>query len=200
MRSASPLPSVRVMREGYLERERGRVVDASSNVTLIQASGQSVVVDTGSPRDAELLPELFKKAGVSLGSVSVVVNTHLHIDHIGCNDLFENARFVAHKSEDPPVGTLRISEATDLVPRVRIVPTPGHTRGSISVFVSGAENWAICGDAIPTVGNYQKHVPPSLNVDSRLAVESMDLILGWADEVVPGHDKSFKVIGKKYHA
>jgi glyoxylase-like metal-dependent hydrolase (beta-lactamase superfamily II) len=179
-------------------RDGPRIVDASSTVTLVQSTGQILVVDTGAPSDMQKITSALRALGFKSTSVGYVVNTHLHIDHIGCNHLFENARLVAHRLEDPPVGTLRLSERTTLLPNVEIVSTPGHSAGSLSVFVTAERKYAIVGDAIPTKANYDQHVPPFLNMNKALALKSMDMILEWADVVVPGHDSPFEVLGKKY--
>lgn len=198
MTDSNQTPSVRVLKEGTIIREEGRVVDASSSITLVEAGGRRIIVDTGASRDMDLLKRLLAKSGTSPDSVSFVVNTHLHVDHIGCNELFEKARFVAHELEQPPVGTMKIKEPLELQRGVRIVPTPGHTRGSVTVFVSGDKKWAICGDAVPSQGNYEKHVPPSMNFDPRIALDSLDVIVGWADIIVPGHGAPFDILRKKY--
>lgn len=197
MSGSRQAPTVKVIRTGFIVRQGDRIMDASSSVALVESEGVRIVVDTGSPRDIDALPSLFENAGAPPGSVDYVVNTHLHVDHIGCNDLFENARFVAHEMEDPPVGTIKLKKGMDLARGVRLVPTPGHTRGSISVLVAGARKWALAGDAIPTRDNYEKHVPPFINIDPRLAIESMDAILDWAEMVVPGHDSPFEVVRKE---
>jgi glyoxylase-like metal-dependent hydrolase (beta-lactamase superfamily II) len=197
MSVASDAAKVRIVRVGFLEREGPRIIDASSDVTLVEFSGTRIVVDTGSPLDAGLLRAAFRKIKVPLDSVMYIVNTHMHIDHCGCNDLFENARVIAHRLEDPPAGAMRVTERTSLSPNVEIVPTPGHTAGSISVFVSSDRKYVIAGDAIPTRGNFESHTPPSINIDPRLALRSMEMILAWADVVVPGHDSPFEVSAKK---
>jgi len=191
-------PVVRVLCRGFLRREGDVVVDASSNVTLVDASGRRVLVDTGSPADCGKLVSALRQMGLAPRDIDVVVNTHLHIDHCGCNDLFENAKVVAHKLEEPPVGNIRISGDMTLFPGVEIVPTPGHTLGSVSVFVSSDRRYAIAGDALPTKANYDSHTPPFIASDRRLALKSMDAIIAWADIVIPGHDAPFEPLGKKY--
>lgn len=197
MTSRRDIPKVKVFKEGDLVREGATVLDSSSTVTLVEVSGQRLVVNTGSPRDAPGISASFRRMGVPLDSIKFVVNTHLHVDHIGCNEIFPNARIVALALEHPPVGSSRVTEKVKLLRGVEVVPTPGHTYGSISVFASGVKRYAICGDAIPTPENYQRHVPPSINCNPVLATESMDLILAWAEVVVPGHGAPFEVPGKK---
>ena len=194
---ALSLPKVRLVRKGSLVRKGDVVVDASSSITLIQAGGKHIIVDTGSPSDSEKLLFDLKSMMLQPKDVDIVINTHLHIDHIGCNDLFENARVYAHELEEPPVGNVRLAGAITLLPGVEIIPTPGHTRGSISVFVASDRRYAICGDAIPTKANYETHVPPFVAFDKDLARKSMDMVLEWAEMIIPGHDEPFPTVAKK---
>jgi len=83
------------------------------------------------------------------------------------------------------------------LPGIAILPTPGHCAGAISVFVTANRKYVVCGDALPTRENYQKHVPPFINTSPRLAMKSMDFIISWADVVIPGHDAPFEIIRKK---
>jgi glyoxylase-like metal-dependent hydrolase (beta-lactamase superfamily II) len=194
---SSSRPTVRVIREGYLVRTGGTVTDASSTVTMVESAGTRIIVDSGSPRECDLLKDALESARIAPGSVSHLVNTHLHVDHCGCNGLFEKARVYAHVHESPPVGVVRISERTSLLPGVELVPTPGHTEGSLSVFVTTKKRYAICGDAIPTKGNYDGLVPPAVNIDPKLALQSLKAITNWAEVVVPGHGPPFEVLAKK---
>lgn len=197
MTGAADIPSVHVLVPGFIERDGSAILDASSTVTLVESKGQRLIVDTGSPRDWPKIARALRLLKVDPDSVRYVVNTHLHIDHIGCNDKFGGARLFAHTLEDPPVGTLRVSERTTLFPGVEIVPTPGHTAGSLSVFVTGEKRVVIAGDALPTRENYLNHVPPAVNVNRLLALKTMDMILAWAEIVVPGHGPQFEVLAKK---
>ena len=71
--------------------------------------------------------------------------------------------------------------------------TPGHTHGSITVVADTNEGRvAAAGDALPTLGNYQKWVPPGINFDRRTALISMEKIVDAADIIVPGHDDKFR--------
>lgn len=190
-------PTVCVLCEGWLVREGGSVVDASSTVTLLETDRGKVLVDTGSPACAEKLSSALSTRGVEPREVRYVVNTHLHIDHCGANDLLDEAVFIAHELEDPPVGTRKVAEAMELASGVSLLPTPGHTKGSLSVMVESDRRYAICGDAVPTRANYESHAPPATHFDRALALRSMDAVLGWAETVVPGHDKPFVVLGKE---
>ncbi len=190
-------PIVRVLHHGWIIRDGPRVVDASSSVTLIEEDDRCFLVDTGASTDSRALIRALLENGLCPEDINDVVNTHLHTDHCGCNDLFTNARFHAHESESPPMGTIRLTGDVDLSPHIRVVHTPGHTRGCVSVFVESDTRYAICGDALPTEANYLSWGPPGIHFDRSLALASMGLIVGWAKTVVPGHDKPFRVMGKK---
>lgn len=189
-------PFVRPIWSGHIVRVGDTIVDASSSVTLVEAGGQRVMVDTGSPKDADRLAKALARVKVPPESVRFVINTHMHIDHCGCNELFTRARIVAHRSESPPAGSMRVCARQELLPGIELVPTPGHSEGSISVFVSGEENYAICGDAIPTRANYDNRAPPLVNINRDLALRSMDMIVSWADVIIPGHDVPI-LVGRK---
>lgn len=193
MRECDVSPTVRVVRKGCLVRRGDAVERASSTVTLVEAGTHKIVVDTGDVGDRSDIVRAFEEIEIPLQSIDMVVNTHLHRDHFGGNELFKNARFYAHDKEDPPAGVVRVFNETVLTPGANVVPTPGHTKGSVSVFVQGRRRYAICGDALPTKGNYDSHIPPSVNIDPRLALRSMDAIVAWSDVVVPGHDSLFEI-------
>jgi N-acyl homoserine lactone hydrolase len=88
--------------------------------------------------------------------VVCVVNTHLHFDHCGGNVLFPGvpihvqARELADaRSEedytvrdwvDPPgITYVQHDGEAEILPGIRLIPTPGHTAGHQSVLVDGAE-------------------------------------------------------------
>jgi glyoxylase-like metal-dependent hydrolase (beta-lactamase superfamily II) len=169
-------------------REGDVVIDASSTATLVESEGKLMIVDTGSAEDSDEIDAALKDHGVACSDIDFVVNTHLHRDHSGCNELFVNARVCAHELEAPPLGSLSFSGEMTLLRGVEVVPTPGHTMGSISVFVHSDRRYAICGDAIPTRANYDQMSPPFIACDKRLAMKSLEMIVSWADVIIPGHD------------
>jgi len=131
------------------------------------------------------------KLGIKPEEIDCIVNTHSHSDHCGNNHLFSRAKVLAAKEGDV------------IASGVWVLATPGHSMDSISVVVETKTKalqmrTIIAGDALPTLGNLQKKVPPALHVDRGLAVASMQKIIALADYVIPGHDFPFSIRKKAY--
>ncbi len=209
------MPRVSVLKSGSLIRDKfGSLLDARSSVTLITSGPRKIVVDTGLKGEDELIIKALARQGLEPEDIDTVVNTHTHPDHCGNNHLFSKAvRLCPGEGEAIASGVFAIA-------------TPGHTLDSISVVVEATESVAnmeaitnkeaianteatankaetanvivIAGDALPTLNNFLKGVPPALHVDRSLAISSMFRIIDIANIVVPGHDKPFSVAEGKY--
>jgi glyoxylase-like metal-dependent hydrolase (beta-lactamase superfamily II) len=181
-----------ILAVGNLIREGGTILEAHSTSTLIRSGNVNIVVDTSTK---EMLPSIktsFRQVGVLPKDVSIVVLTHMHNDHCGNNDMFKKAKFYARAEECPEgKGFTPVSKDTEIAPGVRLVHTPGHTKGSMSVFVDGERRYAIAGDAIPLEDNCTRMIPPGINYDPHTAIESIKSIADYADVIVPGHGFPF---------
>ncbi len=120
-----------------------------------------------------------KAAGITPEDVDYVLCTHLHVDHVGWNTkledgrwvpTFPNARYVLPEADDEHYrggssdtyseSVLPVIEAGqaelvsgphELGDYVKLIPTPGHTPGHVSVLIkSGEAEAVITGDAIHT--------------------------------------------------
>ena len=141
-------------------------------VHVIDHPDARVLVDTGMAQlhpavVAAFAPRLYplSRQDFDLAGIDVVVNTHLHADHCGGNQLFvDTPIFVQRRELDdarteddytvrewvdaPGVRYVPVDGALDLLPGVRLVPAPGHTPGTQVVVVeTGARPVVICGDA-----------------------------------------------------
>jgi N-acyl homoserine lactone hydrolase len=130
-----------------------------------------VLVDTGMtelhPAVADMDPRLTPlpaQADFDVAGIDMVVNTHLHFDHCGGNHLFtgkpvyvqaqelDDARHqddytIREWVDAPGVDYVPVDGELELLPGVRLVPTPGHTRGSQVVVVeTGERPVVIAGD------------------------------------------------------
>jgi N-acyl homoserine lactone hydrolase len=130
-----------------------------------------VLVDTGMtqrhPAVEDMDPQLRPLTGHSdfdVAGIDAVVNTHLHFDHCGGNHLFAGVPVYVQRTEledalsqedytirewvqAPGVDYVPVDGAFELLPGIRLVPTPGHTRGSQVVVVdAGDHSVVIAGD------------------------------------------------------
>ena len=182
LRSDLEMPSVFVLKPGSIKRDEcGRILDARSAVSLIISGGHKIIVDSGLVGEDGEIRRALAGLNVKPEEVDLLVNTHSHPDHCGNNHLFSAARVLAPK------------DGETISPGVRVMATPGHSMDSISVVVEAGLTIVIAGDALPTLGNFLKMVPPALHIDRALAEGSLKKILAIADLIVPGHDFPFYV-------
>jgi len=193
MRPDKMLPRVFLLKSGSIERDQaGNILDARSSVTLIKTERGWIIVDTGQVGDEEEILKALADLGLEKSDIDIIVNTHSHPDHCANNRLFSQAKTIYPKD-----GEL-------IAPGVRALVTPGHSPDSISVVVDAtiqqgdemaptSRRVVIAGDALPTLGNFQKRVPPAVHYDRALAVASMNKIIEMADIVIPGHDRPFSL-------
>ncbi|MDR0778866.1 MAG: MBL fold metallo-hydrolase [Methanomassiliicoccaceae archaeon] len=181
-----------ILAVGNLIRNGNTIEEAHSTSTLIRSGNVNIVVDTSTKEMLPAIKTSVRQVGVLPKDVSIVVLTHMHDDHCGNNDLFGKAKFYVRKEECPEEKSfIQVSGNTEIAPGVRLVHTPGHTEGSMSVFVESERRYAIAGDAIPLEDNYRKMVPPGINYDVTIAMESIKSITDYADVIVPGHGFPF---------
>jgi N-acyl homoserine lactone hydrolase len=141
------------------------------HVHVIDHPEARVLVDTGMtelhPAVADMDPRIrpLTAQDFDLAGVDIVVNTHLHFDHCGGNHLFAGKPIYVQRQElddarslddytirewvdAPGVEYVPVDGELELLPGVRLVPAPGHTRGTQVVVVGTGEHpVVIAGDA-----------------------------------------------------
>jgi N-acyl homoserine lactone hydrolase len=138
------------------------------NVHIIEHPDARVLVDTGMtelhPAVADMDPRLqpLSEQDLDLDSIDIVVSTHLHFDHCGGNHLFAGKPIYVQRQElddarseenytlrewvdAPGVRYVPVDGEHELLPGLRLVPAPGHTRGMQMVVVENGERPVIVG-------------------------------------------------------
>ena len=121
---------------------------------VVEHPGGRILVDTGmidsTPElDEDWHPTIYPERIPR--EVALVINTHLHFDHCGGNRLFSGIPIYVQRREleaaREPDYTIRewvefdgatyveLDGEAEIVPGVRVLPTPGHTPGHQSVLV-----------------------------------------------------------------
>jgi glyoxylase-like metal-dependent hydrolase (beta-lactamase superfamily II) len=185
-----------------------------ANALLLDDGQTRIAVDTGGPGDRGVLVQRMRSLGLDPQSVDILVLTHLHFDHCANVDLFPRARIVLARAEHAYVAggayavagdagifamalqalekrDVRLIDAgIELTPGVRLLLTPGHTPGSLSLLYerSGVPTLA-CADLVKN-GREFLEGPPSSQAQETLA-RVRHLATRW----VPGHDRPFLVEG-----
>jgi N-acyl homoserine lactone hydrolase len=166
-------------------------------VHVIDHPDGRVLVDTGMteyhPALADMDPRLrpLNEQDFDVAAVDMVVNTHLHGDHCGGNHLFAGKPIYVQRQEledahiedeylrewvdAPGVQYVPIEGELELLPGVRLVPAPGHTRGTQVVVVeTGGRPVIIGGDMAVWHGELDEP-----HTDGQLLVRALDPELVW---------------------
>ncbi len=155
--------------------------------------------------------------------IDIVIHTHLHNDHCENDFKCENAVFYVHEKElerihDPhPLdfrymedyieeieenGQIRIvSQDQEIVPGIRVMHTPAHTEGGLTVFVdTPAGKAAITGFCVikenffppkEIVAMEMEVIPPGTHVNVYDAYDIMVRVKEMADILIPLHEPEF---------
>jgi glyoxylase-like metal-dependent hydrolase (beta-lactamase superfamily II) len=203
-------------------------------VALIRTRAATVLIDAGlgpsprrfMPKAPAYLLEQLGALGLVPEAVDLVIHTHLHVDHVGWNGSFPNARHIIHEKDlayfstpqslstrphlHEKVLALRDSGRLDLIDAaaepitgVKIVPTPGHTPGHISVRVESDDRaFLVLGDIVvhplqlldPDIRSTSDH-------DQEHAARTRRSVLdGLADDGIPVLNSHLHGVGRLVHA
>ena len=152
---------------------------------LIRHPRGPILLDTGIGVGLPEVEELYRPvrtrldavlgdAGAAVKEIRAVANCHLHFDHSGNNFRFPGVPIVAQKVERAAVATPNYTLAgpvaefdgarfellegeAEIVPGVRVVPTPGHVPGHQSFVVDTREGRiVIAGQAFQDAAEYAR--------------------------------------------
>ena len=207
------MPELEILMGGYsINTDQTRL--GLCTVTLIRGEMLSIV-DVAHFGRRNLLVDSLAAQGIATDDIGRVILTHSHWDHSQNTDLFPNAEIVVHADEieysrNPRPGDLataryfadtllqqnvrQVRGETELEPGVRLIETPGHTRGHISVVVETASG-TVCvgGDAMSDAGAVGRGTPAIIFWSEADARESVQKIIAAANTIYPGHDRPFQI-------
>jgi glyoxylase-like metal-dependent hydrolase (beta-lactamase superfamily II) len=226
------------MKKGvYLpDAERHEKIDLPVSCYLLRHAHGNVLFDTGChpsvQTDAEARWGSMAKAMVPIAGpddnlisqlgvvgltpldIDVVINSHFHSDHCGCNEFFKNATVLCHtrelqaaQAEDgvqngflpidwkQPLPLQTIDAEHDLFGDNRIVllPMPGHTPGMTTALVELSQDGAflLASDSVPLRANMEMEINPRNTWNAEQSMHSMQEIRRIEDRgvtVLFGHD------------
>jgi N-acyl homoserine lactone hydrolase len=155
-------------------------------------------------------------AGLGLGpdDIDVVVNSHFHPDHCGCNAFFKKATIMVHALEleaakgpdsaargylpvdwDHPMPMETVSGERDLFgdSRIVLVPLPGHTVGSMGALVAleSSGTFLLAADAVSLRVSLDQEIVPRNTWDTDALLRSFTEIRRIENRgatVICGHD------------
>ena len=154
------------------------------------------------------------QAGLQPEDIDIVINSHLHPDHCGCNEFFTRAQFFCHEGElaagtaegakkmgylraewehpmrlDPIGGSLDVFGDGQLV----TVHIPGHTPGMIGLRAELAHSgeFFIVSDAVALERNLAHDEAPMNAWNADLLIASYDIVRARQNagaSIICGHD------------
>ncbi|MHB8360101.1 MAG: MBL fold metallo-hydrolase [Thermoplasmataceae archaeon] len=185
-------------------------------VTMIE-DDKRIIVDTGHFGNRDALVSRMKELDISASDIDVVVLTHLNWDHCLNVDIFKDSEIMLGKDEFL-YGTLSgtkddqsesfknylshrrlnlVEDGQIISEHVKILSSPGHTSGHISVAVKETNKLTIiAGDSIPNLRSYRRGVPDLIFYNLDRSKESIEKIKSMnPDVIMPGHDPPFNEKG-----
>lgn len=217
-----------------LDGSRGTGVWAPAPAWYVEGARHRILVDTGAPpaeevrawqqryglaqaiettTDHDLVRQL-AGLGVDAADVDLVVQTHLHLDHVGAAKRFPNATFIVHEAElpwalcPPPYAGYYYREFShytrDVLDQIRfitgdyhieagidVVWTGGHSPGHCVVFIETAVGRVcIAGDAVYNYRNLEFEWPQGPVYDIGDAVRAIGTVRS-AEVILLSHDVLF---------
>jgi glyoxylase-like metal-dependent hydrolase (beta-lactamase superfamily II) len=188
---------VKIIKAGYATWMGPTQQRADGTITLVKGA-KNIIVDTGCPWDKEIIMNFLAGEKLGVNDINYVICTHGHSDHIGNNNLFQDAIFiVSYDVSKRDVYTFHnfVLQPYIIDDDVRVIATPGHTSQDISVIVKTSIGVvAIVGDLFECEDDLKTNsLWQSFSENQDIQLQNRKKILEVADYIVPGHGNMFKV-------
>ncbi len=194
-------------------------LEGGGHKILVDTGMEEFMIPAGVEEETGLKVMEFEEALATVSlkpeDVDIVIQTHLHNDH--CENTYKciNAKVFVQQAEleffkEPhPIDhryytdlldeseVIAVVGEAEIVPGIRVIPTPGHTPGGQSVAVETDVGTAVItgfccnGSNFPSVG---PAVTPGVHINAIEAYESAQRVKELADVLIPIHDAE---VGRK---
>ena len=176
---------------------------------ILARNGEAAVVDTGVAGSDGAIADALEAAGLGWGNVGHVILTHQHQDHAGSAaavlEAAPGAVGYAGAEDIPAIAVPRALTAVadgEEVFGLRIVATPGHTKGHVAV-LDEAGGILVAGDALGTSGGQPIRPGAGFTEDMDTALASIaklgaltfeTLLVGHGEPIESGAASQVKVL------
>ena len=198
-----------------------QVKGVNGNVYIVVNGKELTIVDTGLPRSAKKILNYIQELGYQQSNISTIILTHFHLDHVGSALQLKNdtkakvavhkdeADYVSGKKRPPKLGNLFyravsslikaspvqpdiILNDNDKIGNLKVIHTPGHTPGSISL-LDEERQLLFVGDALRTKGKRVTGPSEEFSNNKAEAENSIGKIVSLKfDIMLPGHGEPLR--------
>jgi glyoxylase-like metal-dependent hydrolase (beta-lactamase superfamily II) len=161
-----PLHGQPLVLVAYLIRHPDALLLFDTGIARLDPDNEATIAPWRRPLD-----EALAGAGARVDQVQLVANCHLHFDHSGNNDRFAGLPIFAQRVEhaaalqpdytmpqvaDFPGAAFELLDGeAEILPGVRIIPTPGHTPGHQALVIETREGRVVlAGQTFNTTSEY----------------------------------------------
>ncbi len=187
-----------------------------SQILVIADSGRKIVFDCGFANDREELLAALAQHDLTPDGIDILVLSHLHTDHCANAVLFRKSRVVVSAEEfayaEREAGRdhyvydfvdalfsrldlVRTSGDVELEPDVKLIETPGHTDGHMSLLARTDEGVVgLAGDAAKSITELIGSKAARGLASTTSAERSVARLFGECQTIIPGHDRAVRVM------
>jgi glyoxylase-like metal-dependent hydrolase (beta-lactamase superfamily II) len=173
--------------------------------TYVVTGPPGIIIDPGNSQFLAARLEGLRLDGISPADISVIVNTHLHIDHCGANEAFKKisgAKIALHPVqkqnyqlvvvdgarlfgiEPPDFAEDYLLDDNLLNNSVRLIPSPGHSPDCVC-FYNRADRWLACGDVLFQMNTGRVDLPGGDGPLLKKSIEALSVLD--VEYLLPGH-------------